>query len=106
MIQILHNQPVKTFDAAAAATGAGVPFALPARAGALQWQTFFGTNPATVVIDLEMSLDNVHWDAVDSTTVVGGEIRTFTIIGGKFVRGNITTITGAGDEVTMIIVCD
>lgn len=103
---ILHGTPVKTFDAAPAATGAGVPFALPARAGALQWQTFFGTNPATIVIDLEASLDNIHWDAIDSSTVAAGEMRTFTILGGKFIRGNITTITGAGAEVTMIITCN
>lgn len=95
---------VKTFNLGAAATGIGTPFALPARAGSLMWQTFFGTNPTVLAIALEFSLDNIHWDAIDASVVLEGEIRTFSGIGGAlgFVRGNITSITG-GAEVTMII---
>lgn len=101
---ILHGVPAKVFDVATAAISTGTVFALPARAGSLQWQTFFGTNPASIACDLEFSLDNIHWDAVDTTTVITGEIRTFATVGGAFVRGNITAITG-GVGVSLWIWC-
>jgi hypothetical protein len=96
---------VRTFDAAAASTGAGTPFAVPARAGALVWQTWFGTDPASIAVSLEYSLDSIHWDAIDSSIVVTGEVRTFAGLGGApgFIRGNITAISG-GAEVTMQLV--
>lgn len=91
---LLHGVEAKPFDAAAAATGASLAYALPARAGSIVWQTFFGTNPAAVQIDFEASLDGTHWDAIDSSTVVGGEVRTFATVGGKQFRINIISITG------------
>lgn len=96
---------VKTFDNADAAQATGTPFALPARAGSLMWQTYFGTNPDAVSIELQFSLDGTHWDAIDVSSVVGGEIRTFAGIGGApgFVRGNIASITN-GDDVNMDII--
>lgn len=101
---ITHGVPVKTFDVAAASPATGTVFALPARAGSLVWQTFFGTNPSAIVIDLEFSLDNVHWDAVDSSTVLVGEVRTFATVGGGFVRGRIVSITG-GAGISLMILC-
>jgi len=82
--------PVKTFNVAAAATGAGTSFALPARRCSLQWQTFFGTDPSALTID--------------SSSVLTGEVRTFAAIGGApgFVRGNVIAITG-GAGVSMWI---
>ena len=96
---------VKTFDAAAATQSDGTAFAVPARAGALTWQTYFGTNPASITINLQYSTDNEHWDTIDSSTVIGGEVRTFAGLGGApgFVRGNISAISG-GDDVTMTLV--
>lgn len=101
---ILHGIPVKPFDNRANATGVSNTFALPALAGSLVWQTFFGTAPASVTIDLEFSLDGVHWDAVDSTTVTAGEVRTFATVGGGFVRANCTAITG-GTTTSLWITC-
>lgn len=101
---ILHGVPVRPFDVSPAVTGASSVFALPAIAGSLQWQTFFGTNPSAVQIDLEFSLDNIHWDAVDSSTVLAGEIRTFATVGGAFVRANVIAITG-GAGVSLMILC-
>lgn len=91
---LLHGVPVKVFDVATAAIGASVARALPARAGSIVWQTFFGTNPGAVQIDFEASLDGSHWDAIDSSTVVGGEVRTFATVGGVFFRINVVSITG------------
>lgn len=105
---ILKSVPVNTFDALSpipAAPFTGTEFALPARATSLQWQTFFGTNPAAVSIELEFSLDGTHWDAVDVSSAVGGEIRTFAFTGAKFVRGRVASITN-GDELTMMIHCN
>ena len=96
--------PVKTFNVAAAATGAGTSFALPARRCSLQWQTFFGTDPSALTIDLQFSFDGSHWDTIDSSSVLTGEVRTFAAIGGApgFVRGNVIAITG-GAGVSMWI---
>ena len=91
---LLHGVPVKPFDVATAATGVSSTYALPARAGSIVWQTFFGTNPATVQVDFEASLDGTHWDAIDSSTTVTGEVRTFATVGGVFFRINIVAITG------------
>lgn len=99
--------PVKTFDALTpipAAPFTGTEFGLPSTAVALQWQTFFGTDPAAISIELQLSLDAIHWDAVDVSTAVGGEIRTFATIGAKYVRGRVASITN-GDELTMTILC-
>ncbi len=96
---------VNLFDALA--VGAGVTsnaFALPSGAGTIVWQTFFGTAPAAISIDLEFSLDNIHWDSVDNTTVVAGEVRTFSSVGGKFVRAKNVSVTG-GTTMTVTILC-
>ena len=106
MIAIQPGLAVNTFDAvASSAPLVGEEFAIPARAGALMWQTFFGTNPAAISIELQFSLDGTHWDAIDVSTVIEGEIRSFAGIGGApgFVRGRIASITG-GDDITMTIV--
>lgn len=106
MKMILKGVPVKTFDAADAVTGTGTEFGLPSTAVALQWQTFFDANPGAISIELQFSLDGIHWDAVDVSSAVTGEIRTFATTGAKHVRGNIASITaGAATEVTMIILC-
>lgn len=101
---ILHGIPVTPFLNRANATGVSSTFALPALAGSLTWQTSFGTAPASVTIDLEFSLDGVTWDAVDTTTVTAGEVRTFSTVGGRFVRINCTAVTG-GTTTTVTILC-
>jgi len=106
MKSILKGMPVKTFDLHAASTGLGTAFALPSTAVALQWQTFFDSAPGAISIELQFSLDNVNWDAVDVSSAVAGEIRTFACTGAKFVRGNIASITAGGaTQVSMIILC-
>jgi hypothetical protein len=101
--QILRGVPVKPFDNAAAVTGVSRTFALPARSGSLQWQTFFGTNPSSVSIDLEYSLnEGLNWEAIDNTTLTTGEVRTFSITGGQLIRFNIISITG-GANVNLVL---
>lgn len=100
---LMHGVPVKTFDAAPTTNpSTGTVFALPARAGSLVWQTFFAVNPASITVNLEASLDMIHWDPIDSSTVVTGEVRTFSILGGKFVRGAISASSG-GSGFTMML---
>jgi hypothetical protein len=102
---ITQGFPVKSFDAVTNGVVTGTAFAMPAKAGPLQWQTLFGTAPASCNIVLEMSLDGVNWDIMDTSTAVGGEMRTFSSIGARQVRARITAISG-GSTTTVIIQCN
>jgi hypothetical protein len=104
---ILINRGVPLLLVDNVAVGVGVTssvFALPSGAGTIVWQTFFGTAPGSTTIDLEFSLDNVHWDPVDSTTVVAGEVRTFSTVGGRFVRAKMSAVAG-GTTFSVEILC-
>lgn len=94
-----------TFEDAAIAPGAGLEVGVPARAGALTWQTYFTVNPGAIVVDLQYSIDGIHWDTIDASTVVGGEVRTFAGLGGApgFLRGNVVSNTG-GSGFNMVLV--
>jgi len=103
----LINRGVVALLFDAATVGVGVTSevkALPSGAGTIVWQTFFDVAPGAITIDLEFSLDNIHWDAVDSTTVVAGEVRTFATVGGRFVRAKNTAVAG-GSKMTVNILC-
>ena len=91
---ILIANPVKLIDAVAG-TGAGDTFALPVRSVVLAWQTAFDVNPAAVSITLEVSIDGVAWTVLDTSTVVGGEVRTIQdVTAALFIRANVGTNTG------------
>jgi hypothetical protein len=106
MLNVLSRSlPVKLLDAVANGAQTSTVYAMPARASALQWQTLFGTAPASVNIVLEMSLDGTNWDVMDTSTSVNGEMRTFSSIGSKQVRVRVTAVVG-GSTTTVIVQCD
>lgn len=76
-------------------TGAGSTFALPNNLVSLVWQTAFDTAPSGVSITLEVSLDNVNWTTIDTSTATIGEVRTITnSTSAAFIRANVGTNTG------------
>ena len=102
---MLIGESVKTFDLTVPSNPLnGIVFACPARAVSLVWQFFFTTNPTAITVNLEASEDRIHWDPIDSSTLVTGEVRTFAGLGVRFVRGSISALTlGPGAELTMMI---
>lgn len=76
-------------------TGASSTFALPNKLGSIVWQTSFNINPSVVSITLEVSLDQVAWTIIDTSTAVAGEVRTITnSTAAPFIRANVGTNTG------------
>lgn len=90
------------FDAAAASIANSISYGLPVRATIVTWQTSFGSAPASCTILLQGSNDNVTWNTIDTSTAVGGEIRTITTAV-TFVRARINAISG-GAEVTVSLI--
>jgi len=54
----------------------GTAFALPVKSTRITWKTQFAVAPASIQIDLEISLDGINWATLDSTTSTSGEIRS------------------------------
>jgi hypothetical protein len=75
-------------------TGDSEVYALPVGAKSLSWQTSFDVAPAAVSITVRTSLDNSLWTILDTTTAVGGELRTKELFGERFVKINVGTNTG------------
>lgn len=76
-------------------TGVGGIFSLPTRACVIGWQTSFDEDPDAVSITLEVSIDETVWKVLDTSTVVGGELRFITtFISARFIRANVGTNTG------------
>ena len=85
-------------------TGVTDTFALPTRSTQLAWQTSFDINPAAVDIDIDVSLDGNVWTTLDTSTAVGGEVRTITnATAALFIRGFVNTNTG-DREVTISLI--
>lgn len=106
MTQVKTLQPAvkETLIDAVAGTGASNTFGLPARPCYLAWQTSFDVNPAAVSITIEVSLDAVVWTVIDTSTAVGGEVRTIDPpTAAIFVRANVGTNTGDKDVTVQII---
>ena len=103
-VRTLQPAVLQTIIDAVTGTGAGLTFGLPVRACVLAWQTSFGVAPAAVSITIEVSLDNVAWTVIDTSTAVGGEVRTIdTPTAAIFVRANVGTNTGS-PAVTVTII--
>ena len=85
-----------------ATLGAGIPYALP-EANLVSWQTIFASAPGAVSVQLQGSIDGITWVTIDSSTVVGGELRTIQT-GAKFLRAFFTSQTGGGLH-SVLIVC-
>lgn len=85
-------------------TGAGAAFALPAKSVVLSWQASYDVAPAAVSITLEVSIDGVLWTVLDTTTAVGGEVRTIANpTSAIFVRVNVGTNTGSRAATVIIV---
>jgi streptogramin lyase len=99
---LMRGVSFKLFDAAAAAVGNSASVALLPRASLVTWQTYFGTNPGAVEIQIQTSNDDTNWFTTDSSTEVAGEVGTFQT-SAKHIRARIESITD-GAEVTVEIV--
>ena len=78
-------------------------FALPARATSVDWQTVFGTAPASVTVLIQTSNDNSNWDTVATTTATagaGGNIVTAAL----FIRARESAVSG-GTTTTVYLTC-
>lgn len=92
--QILIAKPVTLLNAITV-TGAGPTFALPTRACVVSWQTSFDVNPSAVNITLRVSNDGLVWTVLDTTTAVGGELRSVsTPFAAMAMDVNVVTNTG------------
>jgi len=98
---VLLSNVLALLNAVAAAVAPGSTFALPSRATQVTWQTVYGTAPASITIQLQISMDGTNWSTVDSSTNVNGEAKTVQF-NAPFVRGNISAITG-GTTVSLLI---
>lgn len=95
MNKLISPGKLATLINAVTGTGAGGLFALPSRACVLTWQTAFDVNPAAINITIRVSLDGVVWTVLDTSTVVGGEVRVITTLtSALFVDANVVTNTG------------
>lgn len=81
------------FDVATATISNSDPVALPGLASQVTWQSFFGTNPASITLQILTSNDNISYSVVDSSTVVTGSIQTFQT-SALFVKARINAISG------------
>lgn len=78
-------------------------YALPDRSNTLTWQTFWGTNPDSCTIKLFGSLDGSTFAVIDSSTEVGGEIKTIET-NVKFAYVELDAITGSPEELSVLLV--
>ena len=103
MSSILIAVPVIVLNARTG-TGASATFGLPTRLTLLSYQTSFNVAPAVIDIDIDISIDGINWTTIDTTTAVGGEVRTITNpTAALFVRANVITNTG-NRQVTLTLV--
>jgi len=96
------SQAENLFDAAASGTGDSTAFALPARATQITWQTSFSSAPASITVQIKTSNDGLTYTTVDSSTVVGGESKTF-VTSALFIKARINAISG-GSGITVSVV--
>ena len=107
MEALQYGEGAKSFDALVAASmlaaTAGTAFAVPDNCVGFTWQTKFDTNPDAISLQLQISLDNSNWTAIDTSSAVAGAVR-YIASHAKFVRGRLDTITvGSGDQLTLEI---
>lgn len=103
MTLILIGVPYNLLNARAS-TGASDPAALPIRSTVLAWQTSFDEAPDAINITLRVSIDGEVWTVLDTSTAVGGEVRTIDVpTAALFVDANVVTNTG-DSEVTVTLV--
>jgi hypothetical protein len=89
-----------TFLARANATGNGTAFAIPqASIAYVTYCTSFGSAPASITLNIQISLDNTTYSTFDTSTSTAGECRSF-FTAAKFLRGNISAVSGGTTTTT------
>lgn len=60
------------------------------------WETVYPSAPSGVTVQLQAALQNVpsQYATLDTSTSVGGEIRSITLTRYNFLRANISSVTG------------
>ena len=93
---ILLNKGVPALSIAGTAIGAqtGTVFALPSRAVYIAWQTGYTDSPSAVNVVLEVSVDGVTWNTLDTSTLAVGETRTIGPTAAGFIRARMVSNTG------------
>lgn len=86
----------------AAAVGSGSVFALPPHALLISWQLVYGTPPASITANLQVSNDGVNFQTIDNTTAIVNGVVRITAVTAKFIRINISAVTG-GDTIIVTI---
>lgn len=92
----------RSFDTAAVTVGAGTSFNLPLSSNQLSWGYTFSVNPASITVQLQVSFDNSTFVTIDSSTAVGGDLRT-VYTAAPYVRLNISASSG-GTAITGTLV--
>lgn len=104
MTLLFMNLPKALLDAAAISAGLeSEPFALPDGSTSLTWQTFFGVAPASCTFKLWGSLDGETYAVIDTSTIVGGEIKTINT-NVKFVYVELDAVSGGSGGVSVWLV--
>ena len=84
--------------AAVTVTGACTAYSMPSTGSTLPsaftWQTIYTGSPTGTTVNFEGSLDYSTWSTMDSTTNTSGETRSISNKPVKFVRCNVTTLSG------------
>lgn len=84
---------VNSYNNVAITNGNGTTFALPANASQITWQTSFTSNPASITVQIQTSLDNVNWFSVASSSLVTGDGGTI-YSSALFIRCSIIASSG------------
>lgn len=71
-------------------------------AALVTWVTSYSAPPASVTMLLQASLDNSTWFTLDSSTAVGGELRSI-ISSASFFRCNISAVSGAVNKTCSLV---
>lgn len=90
-------------------TGPGESFAVPPEGSTtlnrtIGWEITYGVAPATIAVALQGSLDEVNWYDLDTHALATPLLKTVADKVVKFLRANVTTLTGASASVTVKIV--
>lgn len=86
-----------------AAVVTGTAFSIPTACNLVTWTTSFGTTPASVTIQLQLSVDNSVYVLADSSTNTAGESRT-VVNGARFLR-IVESARSGGTLVTVSVIC-
>lgn len=95
--------PVNFFTNTATTPATGTTYALPSITLSCTWQTIYTVAPASITVQLKTSNDNSSFSIVDTSTTVGGEIRTINT-SARFIQARINASSG-GSGATVTINC-